>query len=297
MRIIRNSNFYCIHELASIDLSGIMGMWPLKIGQEKDNTLVLSFVEQTRVLTLTGEEVEETETEDQQTEEQIPELDEEVETENAEEFRTEEDAEQELETEELEDEDLNRLIHLADSKEDLPNEDRRDLFYLYLDVVEWGVSLPRRVQACIAYALAGQVEEYLIDSNLPRPTDVHVELEGRGAMTVKEVAEKEEEYIKKAIEKYEILPATREDAQKLLQLARKETLEENEEKELKKIYKETAQSRLINSPNLMHRTLIAIYRTTGHAWTLSTLEKRNDLARPLIKQYLKTGEGAEIWDF
>ena len=50
-------------------------MWPLRMGsgQDKtlDNTLVLSFVEQTRVLTLAGEEVEETEIEgfvsDQQT--------------------------------------------------------------------------------------------------------------------------------------------------------------------------------------------------------------------------------------
>ena len=52
----------------------IKGMWPLRVGTpvnssapapqvggEQDNTLVLSFVEQTRVLTLTGEEVEETE--------------------------------------------------------------------------------------------------------------------------------------------------------------------------------------------------------------------------------------------
>ena len=59
LRIIRNG--IGIHELASIDLPGIKGMWPLKVGQEKDNTLVLSFVEQTRILTLTGEEVEETE--------------------------------------------------------------------------------------------------------------------------------------------------------------------------------------------------------------------------------------------
>ena len=38
-------------------------MWPLRLGQEAplDNTLVLSFVEQTRVLALFGEEVEETE--------------------------------------------------------------------------------------------------------------------------------------------------------------------------------------------------------------------------------------------
>jgi len=60
LRIIRNG--IGIHELASIDLPGIKGMWPLKVGgAEKDNTLVLSFVEQTRVLTITGEEVEETE--------------------------------------------------------------------------------------------------------------------------------------------------------------------------------------------------------------------------------------------
>ncbi len=40
-------------------------MWPLRVGpktlKDFDNTLVMSFVEQTRVLTLTGEEVEETE--------------------------------------------------------------------------------------------------------------------------------------------------------------------------------------------------------------------------------------------
>ena len=38
-------------------------MWPLKVGPDAkmDNTLVMSFVEQTRVLTLLGEEVEETE--------------------------------------------------------------------------------------------------------------------------------------------------------------------------------------------------------------------------------------------
>ena len=61
LRIIRNG--IGIHELASIDLAGIKGMWPLRLGQDAslDNTLVLSFVEQTRVLTLTGEEVEETE--------------------------------------------------------------------------------------------------------------------------------------------------------------------------------------------------------------------------------------------
>ncbi|XP_040569260.1 DNA damage-binding protein 1 [Lepeophtheirus salmonis] len=62
LRIIRNG--IGIHELASIDLPGIKGMWALQCGEEigkHDNTLVLSFVEQTRVLTLNGEEVEETE--------------------------------------------------------------------------------------------------------------------------------------------------------------------------------------------------------------------------------------------
>ncbi len=60
LRIIRNG--IGIHELASIDLPSIKGMWPLRWGsQGKDNTLVLSFVEQTRVLALLGEEVEETE--------------------------------------------------------------------------------------------------------------------------------------------------------------------------------------------------------------------------------------------
>lgn len=63
-----------IQEHACIDLPGIKGMWALRIGIEDsiyDNTLVLSFVGHTRILTLTGEEVEETEIEgflsDQQT--------------------------------------------------------------------------------------------------------------------------------------------------------------------------------------------------------------------------------------
>ena len=65
LRIIRNG--IGIHELASIDLPSIKGMWPLRLGSSRsggkalDNTLVLSFVEQTRVLSLVGEEVEETE--------------------------------------------------------------------------------------------------------------------------------------------------------------------------------------------------------------------------------------------
>ncbi|XP_011303524.1 DNA damage-binding protein 1 [Fopius arisanus] len=60
LRIIRNG--IGIQEHASIDLPGIKGMWALKVGNKSfDNTLVVSFVGQTRILTLNGEEVEETE--------------------------------------------------------------------------------------------------------------------------------------------------------------------------------------------------------------------------------------------
>ncbi|CAH1116723.1 unnamed protein product [Phaedon cochleariae] len=70
LRIIRNG--IGIQEHASIDLPGIKGMWALQLaGSKLDNTLVLSFVGQTRVLSLNGEEVEETDIEgfssDQQT--------------------------------------------------------------------------------------------------------------------------------------------------------------------------------------------------------------------------------------
>lgn len=61
LRIIRNG--IGIQEQASIDLPGIKGMWALTLqaGAAHHDTLVLSFVGQTRVLTLNGEEVEETE--------------------------------------------------------------------------------------------------------------------------------------------------------------------------------------------------------------------------------------------
>lgn len=71
LRIIRNG--IGIEEHACIDLPGIKGIWALSINSPKglDNTLVLSFVGHTRVLTLSGAEVEETEmggfTQDQQT--------------------------------------------------------------------------------------------------------------------------------------------------------------------------------------------------------------------------------------
>ncbi|XP_050068319.1 DNA damage-binding protein 1 [Anopheles maculipalpis] len=62
LRIIRNG--IGIQEHACIDLPGIKGMWALRIGIEDspyDNTLILSFVGHTRVLELSGDEVEETE--------------------------------------------------------------------------------------------------------------------------------------------------------------------------------------------------------------------------------------------
>jgi len=64
LRIIRNG--IGIHEHASIDLDGIMGLWALKVSSvntEYDDTLVLSFVGQSRVLSLSSDEVEEIELE------------------------------------------------------------------------------------------------------------------------------------------------------------------------------------------------------------------------------------------
>ncbi|GAB6033172.1 DNA damage-binding protein 1a [Chamberlinius hualienensis] len=57
LRVIRNG--IGIQEHASIDLAGIKGIWSLRVNSIYDNTLVLSFVGQTRVLMLNGEEVEE----------------------------------------------------------------------------------------------------------------------------------------------------------------------------------------------------------------------------------------------
>nr|CAG4642998.1 EOG090X00HD [Ilyocryptus agilis] len=65
LRIIRNG--IGIHEQASIDLPGIKGIWALKMhmggdgNSSLDDTVILSFVVQTRVLMLSGEEMEETE--------------------------------------------------------------------------------------------------------------------------------------------------------------------------------------------------------------------------------------------
>ncbi|BFZ05163.1 hypothetical protein BsWGS_08202 [Bradybaena similaris] len=60
LRVIRNG--IGINEHASIDLPGVKGIWPLRVNSEKfDNMMVMSFVGQSRVLQLSGEEVEETE--------------------------------------------------------------------------------------------------------------------------------------------------------------------------------------------------------------------------------------------
>lgn len=59
LRIIRNG--IGIQEHASIDLQGIKGIWPLKVNTQNnlDNYIVLSFVGQTKILLMNGEEVEE----------------------------------------------------------------------------------------------------------------------------------------------------------------------------------------------------------------------------------------------
>ncbi|KAG1661544.1 DNA damage-binding protein 1 [Nymphon striatum] len=58
LRIIRNG--IGIHEHATTDLPGIKGMWPLRVDSDgvHDNILVLSFVGQSRIFKLVGEEVE-----------------------------------------------------------------------------------------------------------------------------------------------------------------------------------------------------------------------------------------------
>ena len=63
LRIIRNG--IGIQEHATIDFTGIKGIWSLKIGGEKtfDNMLVVSCIDDTRFLYLSGEEVEETDLE------------------------------------------------------------------------------------------------------------------------------------------------------------------------------------------------------------------------------------------
>lgn len=61
LRIIRNG--IGIQEQATMELSGIKGIWALNVRSSSnlDNTIVLSFVGHTRILSLNGEEVEETE--------------------------------------------------------------------------------------------------------------------------------------------------------------------------------------------------------------------------------------------
>lgn len=61
LRIIRSG--IGINEQASIDLPGIKGIWSLRSPSDKkyDKHIILSFVGETRVLAMTGEELEETE--------------------------------------------------------------------------------------------------------------------------------------------------------------------------------------------------------------------------------------------
>jgi len=59
LRIIRNG--IGINEQASIELPGVKGIWSLSEGDEFDKYLVVSFVGQTRILAITGEEMGEIE--------------------------------------------------------------------------------------------------------------------------------------------------------------------------------------------------------------------------------------------
>lgn len=61
LRIIRNG--IGINEQAASELPGIKGIWALRASSdsEHDKYIVLSFVGETRVLSITGEELEETE--------------------------------------------------------------------------------------------------------------------------------------------------------------------------------------------------------------------------------------------
>lgn len=61
LRVVRSG--VGINELATIDLAGVKGLWSLHCGPgitEADNSLIIAFVGQTTVLSLRGEEVEET---------------------------------------------------------------------------------------------------------------------------------------------------------------------------------------------------------------------------------------------
>ncbi|PRP85120.1 hypothetical protein PROFUN_07191 [Planoprotostelium fungivorum] len=70
LRVIRNG--VGINEQATIELPGIKGLWSLKPSEseEFDKYIILSFVGETRVLSMTGEELEETEIEGFSAEEQ-----------------------------------------------------------------------------------------------------------------------------------------------------------------------------------------------------------------------------------
>jgi DNA damage-binding protein 1 len=61
LRVVRNG--VGINEQASVDLPGIKGLWSLKPSSNDnfDKYIILSFVSETRVLSMSGEELEETE--------------------------------------------------------------------------------------------------------------------------------------------------------------------------------------------------------------------------------------------
>lgn len=56
LRVIRNG--IGIEELASVDLAGVVGIFPIRLGSVTDNYVIVSLAEETHVLQITGEELE-----------------------------------------------------------------------------------------------------------------------------------------------------------------------------------------------------------------------------------------------
>uniref|UniRef100_A0A1I7T0L8 DNA damage-binding protein 1 n=1 Tax=Caenorhabditis tropicalis TaxID=1561998 RepID=A0A1I7T0L8_9PELO len=57
LRVIRNG--IGIDELASVDLAGVVGIFPIRLNSTSDNYIIVSLAEDTHVLQITGEELEE----------------------------------------------------------------------------------------------------------------------------------------------------------------------------------------------------------------------------------------------
>ena len=209
-------------------------------------------------------------------------------------YRTSED-EYEGET----DEELYTLNYLFNSKSPLTEQDKVTLRSLYKDSAEWGEELPRRLQSGVAYWLAGEAE--MVHRSQPE-VDVYVRLNTNLGMTEKEIEEKEEEYIQKSREFHGNMPSTQEDASRLLYLVTKhKRLQAYEIQEMIKLYREVAQTKLINLPSLKHKIIIAAYRTLGVCYKIRTLLKMNRAAQylpaTLLEELGEEAKSKDTWDF